>query len=60
MKVVDVTEQDDAIFRILSHLGLVSPEGPSRAPPDDVAPHPAPKEWVYVPLFDDLPFPEAG
>ena len=60
MKVVAVIEQDDVIFRILSHLGLVPAEDPSRAPPDDMAPPPAPTEWVCVPVFDDLPFPEAA
>ena len=33
MQVSAVIEQDDVIFRILSHLGLVSAEDPSRAPP---------------------------
>jgi hypothetical protein len=60
MQVSAVIEHYNVIFRILSHLGLVSPEGPPRAPPDDVASHPAPKEWVSVPVFDDLPFPEAA
>ena len=59
MQVIAVIEQDDVIFRILSPFGLVSAEDPSRAPPDAVAPPPAPKEVVYVPVFDDLPFPEA-
>ncbi|MBI3085580.1 MAG: hypothetical protein HYY88_07640 [candidate division NC10 bacterium] len=57
---IAVIEQDDVIFRILSHLGPVLAEDPSRAPPDAVAPPPAPKEWVSVPVFDDLPFPEAA
>jgi len=48
MQVIAVIEQDDVSCRILSHLGLVPAEDPSRAPPDDMAPHmappPAPKE----------------
>ena len=69
MKVIAVIEQDAVLFRILSHLGLVPAEDPSRAPLDAVAPPPAPKELVYVPVFDlpvrrtqtgDLPFPEAA
>lgn len=43
MNVIAVIEQDDGIFRMLSHLGLVPAE-----------------ELVYVPVFDDLLFPEAA
>jgi hypothetical protein len=60
MKVIAVIEQDDVIFRFLSPLGLVSAEDPSRAPSDAVAPPPAPKEVVSVPVFDDRPFREAA
>ena len=60
MKVIAVIEQDDGIFRMLSHLGLVPAEDPSRAPPDDIALPAGPKELVYVPVIDDLPFQEAA
>ena len=60
MKVIAVIEQNDGIFRILAQLGLVPADDPSRAPPDDIALPAAPKELVYAPVFDDLPFPEAA
>ena len=69
MKVIAVIEQAEVIFRILSHLGLVPAEDPSRTPPDDITLPAAPKELAYVPVFDlpvrrtqtgDLPFPESA
>lgn len=48
MKVIAVIEQDDVIFGILSHLGLVPAEDPSRAPRDDMAPPPGPKELACL------------
>jgi hypothetical protein len=58
----DIAEliEGQATFRILSHLALVSAEAPSRPPPDDMASPPVPKAVVHMPVFDDMPLPEAG
>lgn len=60
MKVIAVIYQEDVIYRILSHLGLLLTREPSRSPPDDIALPAARKELIYVPVYDDLPFPEAA
>lgn len=60
MKVIAVIEQEDVISRILSHLGLLSCDDPSRSLPGDLAALTAPKDLVRVPVDDDLLFPEAA
>ena len=65
MKVVAVIDQEDAIFKILKHLGLLAAPEESRAPPG-TAPSPAspPPQATYHDLFSPAaipthaPFPE--
>ncbi len=67
MKVIAFIEQEDTIYRILAHLGLLGAGDVSRAPPPGAERCPAtaragpsasparvvPREWTYAPLFDD-------
>jgi transposase-like protein len=64
MKVVAVIDREDAIYRILRHLGLLAPEE-SRAPPvaASAAPPPPPQATPHdlfssTALFADAPFSE--
>jgi hypothetical protein len=55
MKVISYIQDEDVIWRILNHLGLLEEEsvGSSQRGPPDVVP-PA-REITYEPFFDDLP-----
>ncbi len=55
MRVISYIEEDDVIWRILNHLGLLEEEtvgSSERAPPDGLPPV---REITYEPFFDDLP-----
>ena len=62
MKVIAVIDQEEVIYRILSHLNLLAPGDGPRAPP-----HSGLRELIYEPAFDlpvrrtqtgDLPWPD--
>lgn len=64
MKVISVIEDEEVIYRILSHLKLLSPGEGSRAPPESgragfASPAtPVSRELSYEPILDDLPWPD--
>jgi len=60
MKVIAVVEQEDVSYCVLSHLSLLSREDHSRSPPADLPRLTALRDFVHVPVYDDLPFPEAA
>ncbi len=55
MRVISYIEEEDVIWRILNHLGLLEEEtvgSSERTPPDG---RPPTREITCVPFFDDLP-----
>jgi hypothetical protein len=69
MKIIAVIEQPGVVRQILDRLGLPSRPASLRAPPElpvrgtpvgpgDGRPADPPREWVYEPVFDDLPIPD--
>ncbi len=64
MKVIAVIEDEEVIYRILSHLKLLSPGDGPRAPPRSVRAGfaspatPVSRELSYEPIHDDLPWPD--
>lgn len=64
MRVIAVIDQEEVIYRILSHLNLLSPGDGPRAPPPrgpSAAPAtPGRRELIYEPVFEDLPWPESA
>jgi hypothetical protein len=66
MKVIAVIERPAIVRQILDHLGLPTIVAKLRAPPElpvrgtqpgpgEGPPADPPREWVYEPIFDDLP-----
>ena len=55
MRIISYIHDEDVIWKILNHLGLLEEEsvGSSQRAPPDVLP-PA-REITYEPFFDDLP-----
>ena len=64
MRVIAVIDQEEVIYRILSHLNLLSPgDGPRAPPPRGSSAAPATtgrRELIYEPVFEDLPWPESA
>jgi len=73
MKVIAVIEDEEVIYRILAHLHLLAPGDGPRAPPrPELVEGPAaealyaspasaePRELIYEPGLDDLPWPESA
>jgi hypothetical protein len=62
MKVIAVIEDEEVMYRILSHLNLLSPGDGPRAPPRSVvsgSPASAePRELTYEPYYDNLAWPD--
>ncbi len=56
MKVVSLITEDDVIYRILSHLGLLEPDPdpPARSPPRDDPCEAALAEVASEGLFDSM------
>ncbi len=55
MRVISYIQDEDVIWQILNHLGLLEEEAvgsSERAPPDGLPPV---REITYEPFFDDLP-----
>ncbi len=55
MRVISYIEEEDVMWKILNHLGLLEEEtvgSSERAPPDGLPPV---REIMYEPFFDDLP-----
>ena len=63
-RVIAVIDQEGVIYRILSHLNLLSPGDGPRAPPKSViSASPASaglRELSYEPVFDDLPWAQSA
>ena len=66
MKVIAVIEDEEVIYRILSHLNLLAPGDGPRAPPREALSGSAsrasglPRELTYEPIYDDLPWPDSA
>ena len=54
MKAIALIEEEEVIYRILSHLNLLTPGDGPRAPPRNAVA----RELTYDPVYDDLPWPD--